>query len=166
MVVLARAMIGNLWANCLINASHKSMTDQRLTSARRFIVQIRFIRPAALALFVALAPVSFAEKLNFVAIGDMPYTIPGDYAKFERLLAAINAAKPSFTVFIGDVKGGSVPCTDETINKVADYFKLLENPLIFTPGDNEWTDCHRHEPGQDADEARASERGCEIQQVY
>jgi Calcineurin-like phosphoesterase len=111
-------------------------------------MQTKLVRLAVLALSVTLTPAVHAEKFNFAAIGDMPYSIPGDYAKFERLISAINAAKPSFTVHIGDVKSGSSPCTDENINKVADYFKLFENPLIFTPGDNEWTDCHREAAGK------------------
>ena len=27
------------------------------------------------------------------------------------------------------------------------FFSLFESPLIYTPGDNEWTDCHRRSNG-------------------
>jgi hypothetical protein len=32
--------------------------------------------------------------------------------------------------------------------KIHDYFKTFEQPLIYTPGDNEWTDCHRDAAGK------------------
>ncbi len=85
---------------------------------------------------------------SFVAFGDVPYSLPGDYAKFERLLLEINKTKPNFNLFVGDIKSGSSPCSDENIVKIRDYFNTLEQPLMFTPGDNEWTDCHRDAAGK------------------
>jgi hypothetical protein len=34
------------------------------------------------------------------------------------------------------------------IEKVHGYFKTFQQPLIYTPGDNEWTDCHREKAGK------------------
>lgn len=83
------------------------------------------------------------EPFQFVALGDVPYTIPEDYPRYERLISAINQAKPSFSIFIGDTKSGSTPCTDEYNLKVKSYFNQFASPLIYSIGDNEWTDCHR-----------------------
>ncbi len=83
-----------------------------------------------------------AERFSFLAVGDVPYYIPDDYAGFESLIAAINASRPAFTVHVGDFKKGGKPCTDETFDKVREYFDTFEQPLVYTPGDNEWTDCH------------------------
>lgn len=86
-----------------------------------------------------------AASFDFVALGDMPYTLPADYARFERLIGAINQQqpRPRFSVHVGDIKSGSTLCTEEMYRKVFDYFQTFEQPLIYTPGDNEWTDCGR-----------------------
>jgi hypothetical protein len=86
-------------------------------------------------------------KFEFVALGDMPYRIPDDYPKVDRLIAAINAAKPAFSIHVGDIKSGGSPCTDENFRKVYDQFATFEQPLVYTIGDNEWTDCHRQQAG-------------------
>jgi hypothetical protein len=78
----------------------------------------------------------------------MPYALPADYPKFEKLIGMINTAAPAFSVHVGDIKSGSTPCSNENILKIRDYFKTFEQPLIFTPGDNEWTDCHRDAAGK------------------
>jgi hypothetical protein len=78
----------------------------------------------------------------------MPYKLPDDYAKFDRLISAINAAKPVFSIHVGDIKSGSSPCSDDNFRKVFDQFATFEQPLVYTPGDNEWTDCHRERAGR------------------
>lgn len=93
-------------------------------------------------------PVHGAEAFEFVALGDMPYDLPDDYIRFDRLIAAINKIKPAFSIFVGDTKAGNTPCTDEAIKKVKDQFMTFAGPLIYTPGDNEWTDCHRKKAGE------------------
>jgi hypothetical protein len=94
-----------------------------------------------------LAAQAGSNRFEFMAIGDMPYTLPGDYAKFDRLIASINAAKPAFTIHVGDIKSGSTQCSDENFKKVFDQFATFDGPLVYTPGDNEWTDCHRQNNG-------------------
>jgi hypothetical protein len=103
---------------------------------------------AAVALTLALAAGhAAAAPFTFVAIGDMPYRVPDDYGRLERLIAAVNKAAPAFTVHVGDIKSGSTPCSDESFQKVKGYFDSFEEPLVYTPGDNEWTDCHRPAAG-------------------
>ena len=82
----------------------------------------------------------------FAVIGDMPYgsTI---IAEFPGLVRQINAADPDFTVHVGDIKNGSSRCDDPTYQSVKSVFDTFSRPLIYTPGDNEWTDCHRPSNG-------------------
>lgn len=87
------------------------------------------------------------EAFSFVALGDMPYTLPDDYAKYERLIAATNDLGPLFTIHVGDTKGGSTSCADDILETMRDYFDTYDHPVIYTPGDNEWTDCHREAAG-------------------
>lgn len=77
----------------------------------------------------------------------MPYHLPEDFERFERLISSINGERPAFTVHVGDFKAGSTPCSDEYFEKIRDYFQAFQHPLIYTPGDNEWTDCHRKAAG-------------------
>lgn len=78
-----------------------------------------------------------------MAIGDLPYHLPDDFERFERMIQQINDVNPAFTLHVGDIKSGKVPCSDEYYEKIKNYFNAFEKPLIYTPGDNEWTDCDR-----------------------
>lgn len=93
---------------------------------------------------VAAESVGGERAFSFVALGDMPYSVPNDYARFDRLIAEINRLKPAFSVHVGDIKSGSSACTDEAFQKVYDQFQTFERPLVYAIGDNEWTDCHRN----------------------
>ena len=110
-------------------------------------------RLAALAIALVATPAWPAETVggdrafSFVALGDMPYKIPDDIQKFDRLIAAVNKLKPAFTLHVGDIKGGSTPCSDAELQRALDQLQTFEGALVYTPGDNEWTDCHRREAG-------------------
>ncbi len=94
---------------------------------------------------------SFTYKsydFRFFAIGDMPYHIPEDFERFDRLISAINKERPAFTVHVGDIKSGSNPCSDDYYEKMYGYFQKFKKPLIYIPGDNEWTDCQRERAGK------------------
>lgn len=90
-----------------------------------------------------LSQICIGQSFTFVALGDMPYLIPADYGRYEILINAINKAKPSFSIFVGDTKSGASPCSDEYNLVVKGYFDKFQMPLIYSIGDNEWTDCHR-----------------------
>jgi hypothetical protein len=102
-----------------------------------------------LAIFVlsCLPARAGAERFRFMAIGDMPYTLPADFAAFERLIRRINQIQPAFTVHVGDIKSGSTPCSDAHFARILAMFGGFDQPLVYTPGDNEWTDCHRPDNG-------------------
>jgi hypothetical protein len=73
--------------------------------------------------------------------GDMPYNELGR-AQYPNLLADINASHVEFSIFDGDLKaGGDGPCSDDLYFTAIRNFNRLDRPLIFLPGDNDWTDC-------------------------
>jgi hypothetical protein len=73
--------------------------------------------------------------------GDMPYNALGR-AQYPNLLADINASHVAFSVFDGDLKaGGDGPCADSLYTTAIANFNTLERPLVWLPGDNDWTDC-------------------------
>ncbi len=104
----------------------------------------------ATALFVLTAGAAAADKpFTFVALGDMPYGEPAKvYPPFKALIGQINALKPAFTVHVGDTKSGSTPCSDKMLLDQLDFMNSFEAPIVYTPGDNEWTDCHRKKAGR------------------
>ena len=112
-----------------------------------------FRRLVALAIALMGTPALAAETVggerafSFVALGDMPYKLPDDIAKFDRLIAAVNRLKPAFTIHVGDTKGGSTPCSDTEFQRILDQLQTFDGALVYTPGDNEWTDCHRRDAG-------------------
>ncbi len=90
-----------------------------------------------------------AAEFKFAALGDVPYGPPAKaYPPFERLIAEINAKAPAFTLHIGDTKSGSTPCTDQMLLDQKRFMNAFETAVVYTPGDNEWTDCHRLKAGR------------------
>jgi hypothetical protein len=112
------------------------------------VKQAGLIGAAMLAAVATGQQAGAQEAFSFVAMGDMPYNIPRDYEKVDRLIGVINAAKPAFTIHVGDIKSGSTHCSDEIIKKAFDQIQTIDGPVVYTPGDNEWTDCHRENNGK------------------
>jgi hypothetical protein len=73
--------------------------------------------------------------------GDTPYNALGR-AQYPSLLGDINAGHVAFSVFDGDLKaGGDGPCSDSLYTTAYANFNMLKQPLVWLPGDNDWTDC-------------------------
>ena len=106
-------------------------------------MKLQVFKTTLAALFLSFASIAMAQSFKFIALGDMPYNIPEDYIRYERLIQRINSKSPAFSIFVGDTKSGSTPCSDEYNLIVEGYFKKFISPLLYSPGDNEWTDCHR-----------------------
>jgi hypothetical protein len=90
------------------------------------------------------APRAFA----FAAIGDQQYGKEGE-RKWPSLVSSINARAHElrFVVHVGDIKDGASPCSDALLEDRLRGFNQFRMPFILTPGDNEWTDCHRAAAG-------------------
>jgi hypothetical protein len=97
--------------------------------------------------FTMQAATPAPERFTFVVMGCMPYG-EKTYPAFERLIAEVNRHRPAFTVHVGDTKSGSEVPTDAYYARVRDWFNSVDGPLIYTPGDNEWTDVNRAEAGR------------------
>ena len=88
------------------------------------------------------------ETYTIGLFGDMPYNALGK-SEYPALLANINNSNVAFSVFDGDLKaGGDGACTDSLYTTAIAGFNSLERPLVWLPGDNDWTDCWgRYGPG-------------------
>ena len=83
---------------------------------------------------------------TYAVIGDMPYK-KAKIDSFPQLIALINTdPRVEQVIHVGDIKAGSSPpapiAYSDTIKRLFDTF---EDPLVYTPGDNEWTDCHKYQ---------------------
>ncbi|MGX4687682.1 metallophosphoesterase [Streptomyces sp. JNUCC 63] len=86
-------------------------------------------------------------RFAFAVIGDIPY---GDaqIADFPSIISQINADPDvRFVNHLGDIKDGSTVCSDTYFQQIKSDFDTFEDPLVYTVGDNEWTDCHRPNNG-------------------
>jgi adenosine deaminase len=83
-----------------------------------------------LFLFLSLQISAQNKKFSFIAFGDMPYHVPEDYPKFERVIQRINQEKPAFTVHVGDFKSGSSLCTNEYFERMRTYFTTFEQAMV------------------------------------
>jgi hypothetical protein len=121
----------------------------RQSGLSRRMLALAAIAAAALGIYVALAGGSAAEAspqsdsatYTIGLFGDMPYNAMGK-ADYPFLLQDINDAKVAFSVFDGDLKsGGDGPCSDSLYTTAIANFNSLKRPLVWVPGDNDWTDC-------------------------
>ena len=83
------------------------------------------------------------RKFAFALWGDTPYADSERDTVIPALIADINSSRVAFSVFDGDIKSGSTPCDDIVYTQAIDRFNTFDEPMIYVPGDNEWTDCHR-----------------------
>lgn len=93
-------------------------------------------------------PSTAAEKpVRFVVLSDMPYN-DREYALLEHpggaIAQAIQALNPPVLIHLGDFKKGRLTCSDALLQ---DHYRQIAhlNPhkTVYTPGDNDWTDCDR-----------------------
>ena len=85
--------------------------------------------------------------VDIAVIGDTPYGAD-QIVDFPNLIAVINAAPGiSRVVHVGDIKNGSTRCDTTYFETIFGYFAQFNDPLVYTPGDNDWTDCHRANNG-------------------
>lgn len=112
----------------------------------------------ALAAFAALAATgnpldaSSANPLTVAVYGDAPYgTTPTDTSEFEATPAFIDSINDDpavdLVVHVGDIHSGSQFCTEDYDQSIYDLWTRFKDPLVYTPGDNEWTDCNKKKEG-------------------
>lgn len=116
---------------------------------------------ALLAAAVLACPSASAEgnegsdKLTIAVIGDWPYT-PSLLANAALLINSVNSDPDvRLLIHVGDIHSGSTPCTSAGIlppipasdpgfnQQIYFHFQHFRVPVVYTPGDNEWTDCQK-----------------------
>ena len=93
---------------------------------------------------------------TMAVIGDTPY---GDFNNdlsqmngFPALVDSINGDPDvSRVVHLGDIHSGKQHCYESWDQQVLGLFQSFDDPMIYTPGDNEWTDCNKSKEGGHGD---------------
>lgn len=83
----------------------------------------------------------------FALLGDTPYSRLEELRLVE-VLTQLDADRLAFVLHVGDIKGGREPCSDTLLQHRRQILDGSAHPLVLTPGDNEWTDCHRYGAGE------------------
>jgi len=125
-------------------------------------MKMRLLAAAAIAACFA-APVFADNSHDFDSNGALTLAVIGDWPYNNLLLdnaglltASVNADRHvRFLIHVGDIHSGSQPCTSAAIlppiatsnpgwnQAVFQRFQQFNVPVVYTPGDNEWTDCHK-----------------------
>jgi hypothetical protein len=95
------------------------------------------------------------DKLTIAVLGDWPYN-QNLLTNAPLLVNSVNADREvRLVLHVGDIHSGSQPCTSAGIlppipasnpgwnQSVFFQFQQFKAPVVYTPGDNEWTDCHK-----------------------
>ena len=116
---------------------------------RRLFAPVILIALALLAAgYSGARPTSDGQGgITYAIIGDTPYGA-AQLAAFPRLVSAVNDDPDvKLTLHLGDIKDGASVCSDAYFDQMRANFDSFHDPLVLTPGDNEWTDCHRPAAG-------------------
>jgi hypothetical protein len=98
------------------------------------------------ALMLVAAAAVRAEALHFGLFGDTPYS-HWEREQLPDVLAEMDRENMAFVVHDGDIKNGASVCSDAVLIDILTVFQASKTPLVYVPGDNEWTDCHRSNNG-------------------
>lgn len=89
-----------------------------------------------------------STAFTVAVIGDTPYDSSAtDTTQFDlspKFIAAINAdPEVSLVLHAGDIHSGKQACTQTYDEAIFKQWRAFKQPLVYTPGDNEWADCHK-----------------------
>ena len=90
--------------------------------------------------------------LGIAVFGDSPYgTKDADTAQFDATPAFIKTINDdrdvSLVLNVGDIHSGKQTCSQAYDQSIYDLWTAFQSPVVYTPGDNEWTDCHKSKEG-------------------
>jgi len=92
------------------------------------------------------------QRFSAAVFGDIPYgtgpTDTSEFLAFPAYVKSINADPDiSLALHAGDIHSGKEFCTEAYDVSIFNILKTLTAPLVYTPGDNEWADCHKIKQG-------------------
>lgn len=109
---------------------------------RLLLVLVGAVLAASFSAAALAKPQASGRPFDVALIGDIPYNAVQE-VQTAKLFEELDREKLAFIAHDGDIKSGSSACTNDVYQKELRRFENSKNPLVYTPGDNEWTDCHR-----------------------
>lgn len=103
--------------------------------------------PVAIALLLLALPAFAAGSVRFALFGDTPYSAY-EREQLPGLIRDMAEWKVDFAIHDGDIKNGHSRCDDGLYADILGAFQASVVPLVYVPGDNEWTDCARPDCGR------------------
>jgi hypothetical protein len=88
------------------------------------------------------APAGQTQGFTFALVGDLGYS-PEEEPWVDNVFADLNRdTSLAFVVHVGDLSAPRFGCLNELRARRLAQFRASAHPLVYTPGDNDWTDCH------------------------
>jgi hypothetical protein len=92
-----------------------------------------------------------ARPVQFVVYGDMPYGVTMPDGRSDTQVLADDIAPAirhrediPFVIHVGDLGRPEDVCTDAQLESFKTFWATaFRQPVFYTPGDNDWTDCDR-----------------------
>ncbi len=119
----------------------------RLVKRISFLISLILGSSLILANDSSVSSTATKAPTHFAVISDTPYS-DAEYAALEHpdgvIEKAIKALDPPLLIHLGDFKLARAGCTDELFkDRYRQIAQLHPHRTIYTPGDNDWTDCDR-----------------------
>ncbi|MEL6372210.1 MAG: metallophosphoesterase [Pseudomonadota bacterium] len=122
--------------------------------------------PAVLAAATPDTDTSGTGEVTFIVVGDTPYS-DKDEVMLGKAIPKVKEGDFPFVIHIGDYKGGGKPCTaDHDVRHQELISSLSPLPVIYTPGDNEWTDCDRFEDPETGERYSDLDRLARVRELF
>ena len=103
------------------------------------------------------------QGFTFALIGDLGY-VPSQEPWTANVLSEIaEDSSLAFVIHDGDLSTPGRACTDEILKLRLAQFNAIPHPVIFTPGDNDWTDCHE---GQNVKGGNPLDRLAKVRETF
>ena len=128
---------------------------------KKLLVAATLLSAAGVSTVAAIAAdTTRNDRVTVAVFGDWPYAdASGNRFLLKNAPLLINSinADPDvgLVIHVGDIHSGSEPCTSASIlppiaKSIPDWnqgvfyqFQQFAFPVVYTPGDNEWADCHK-----------------------
>ncbi len=119
---------------------------------------IALILPLMAACSIDPLPPAPPNTMSFAVFGDGPYRA-WEVGRFHRMIEDVNADSLDWFLHVGDIFW--YPCSDKNYDKSLAAMNSIAHPVVYTPGDNEWADCHdriagKYHPLERLDHLRAT----------
>jgi len=124
--------------------SHKSRPNPRPRACPFPFTSVLLFAFCLSACESPLPPPLADGQFAFAVLGDAPYN-RAEERLFAHLVRGLEDEELEWVIHLGDIIG--TPCTDSIYLARRELLRAIGHPVIYTPGDNEWTDCHRRSLG-------------------